>query len=83
LVNLKYSRADESQADLLGVRLMSEAGYDPRAMVQVQEILEQLSQNGTPPEFLSDHPDPANRIQAIQAEIQKEFPNGVPDGMTP
>jgi beta-barrel assembly-enhancing protease len=83
LVNLKYSRADESQADTLGVRLMSEAGYDPNAMVQVQQILEQLSQSGQPPEFLSDHPDPANRITNIQAEIQKEFPNGVPSGMTP
>lgn len=83
LVNLKYSRGDESQADTLGVRLMSEAGYDPNAMIGVQEILKQLSQQGAPPEFLSDHPDPANRIQNIQAEIQKEFPNGVPPGMTP
>lgn len=83
LVNLKYSREDESQADTLGVRLMGEAGYDPNAMIGVQEILEQLSQAGQPPEFLSDHPDPANRIQNIQAEIQKEFPNGVPEGMTP
>lgn len=83
LVNLKYSRQDESQADILGVRLMSEAGYDPRAMIQVQQILEQLSQEGRPPEFLSDHPDPANRIANIQTEIQKEFPNGVPAGMTP
>ncbi len=83
LVNLKYSRGDESQADTLGVRLMSQAGYDPNAMVQVQQILEGLSQSGRPPEFLSDHPDPANRIQAIQAEIQKEFPNGVPSGMIP
>jgi predicted Zn-dependent protease len=83
LVNLKYSRADESQADTLGVRLMAEASYDPRAMLQVQQILEQLSQKGAPPEFLSDHPDPANRITNIEAEIQKEFPNGVPAGMTP
>lgn len=83
LVTLKYSRADEAQADTLGVRLMAEAGYDPRAMVQVQEILQQLSQEGQQPEILSDHPDPANRIENIQTEIQKEFPNGVPPGMTP
>lgn len=83
LVNLKYSRTDESQADTLGVRLMGEAGYDPNAMIQVQQILEQLSKSGQPPEFLSDHPDPANRITNIQAEIQKEFPDGVPSGMTP
>lgn len=83
LVNLKYSREDESQADTLGVRLMSEAKYDPHAMIQVQEILEKLSQEGQPPEFLSDHPDPANRIESIQQEIDKEFPNGVPEGLTP
>ena len=83
LVNLKYSRTDESQADTLGVQVMAQAGYDPHAMVQVQEILEQLTQKGQPPEFLSTHPDPANRIANIQAEIQKEYPTGVPAGMTP
>ena len=45
---------------------MSEAGYDPRAMIDVMNILAQLS-TGTPePEFLQTHPDPGNRIQAIQ-----------------
>lgn len=83
LVNLKYSRADESQADTLGVRLMAEAAYDPNAMIGVQEILQQLSSSGRTPEFLSDHPDPANRITNIKAEINKEFPEGVPASMTP
>lgn len=83
LVNLKYGRDDELQSDALGVRLMSEAGYDPRAMIQVQEILQQLSQEGRPPEFLSTHPDPGNRIQAIQQAIDQQFPNGIPEGMTP
>jgi predicted Zn-dependent protease len=83
LVNLKYSREDELQSDTLGVRIMSEAGYDPRAMIQVQQILQQLSREGAPPEFLSDHPDPGNRIAEIEAEIRTQFPEGIPEGMTP
>ena len=83
LVGLRYSREDELQADELGVRLMSEAGYDPRAMLQVQEILIKSSEGGQPPEFFSTHPNPENRIERIQAAIEKQFPNGVPDGLTP
>ncbi|MFO1241769.1 MAG: M48 family metalloprotease [Rickettsiales bacterium] len=40
LVNMKYGRGDEMQSDVLGVRFMSQAGYDPRAMVEVMKILE-------------------------------------------
>jgi predicted Zn-dependent protease len=83
LVNLKYSREDELQSDALGVRIMVDAGYDPRAMIAVQQILEQLAQEGRPPEFLNSHPDPANRITNIEAAIQAEFPDGVPEGLTP
>jgi len=82
VINMKYSRSDESQADQLGVRFMAEANYDPRSMVKVMQILQQSSGGSSEPEFMSSHPDPGNRIQAIQKEIDAEFPNGVPDGMT-
>jgi len=81
IVDMKYSRTDESQADQLGVRFMSQAGYDPRSMIKVMQILEQSGGGSSEPEFLSSHPDPGNRIQAIQKEIDTEFPNGVPNGM--
>jgi len=81
IINMKYSRTDESQADQLGVRFMSQAGYDPRSMIKVMQILQQSGGNSGQPEFMSSHPDPGNRIQAIQKEIEKEFPNGVPDGL--
>lgn len=81
IINMKYSRTDESQADQLGVRFMAQAGYDPRSMIKVMQILEQSSGGSGQPEFMSSHPDPGNRIQAIQKEIEKEFPNGVPDGL--
>lgn len=80
LVNLKFSRTHESEADALGVRLMSEAGYDPRAMVDVMKILEQAGGNGGV-EFFETHPNPEHRIQDIQKDIQQVFPNGVPGGM--
>jgi len=82
MINMKYSRGDESQADKLGVRFMAEAGYDPRSMLKVMQVLEQSGGGGNQPEFMSSHPDPGNRMEAIQKEIDAEFPNGVPDGMT-
>jgi predicted Zn-dependent protease len=70
LVNLKFSRQDELEADGLGVCFMNDAGYDPNEMISVQEILASLSQGNEPPEYLSTHPSSANRIQLIQQQIQ-------------
>ncbi|NIP55187.1 MAG: M48 family metalloprotease, partial [candidate division Zixibacteria bacterium] len=49
LVNLKYGRDDELQSDRLGVQFMTEAGYDPRAMVSLMEILASASEGNRPP----------------------------------
>jgi predicted Zn-dependent protease len=70
LIGMKYSRADESEADWLGVCFMNDSGYDPLEMVKVMQILESLSQGQSPPEFLSTHPDPGNRILQIQEDLQ-------------
>lgn len=70
LVNLKYSRDDELEADALGVCFMNNAGYDPQQMLAVMQVLEQASQGNAPPEFFSTHPNPENRMQRIQADIQ-------------
>jgi predicted Zn-dependent protease len=83
LVNLKYGRDDELQSDNLGVRFMAEAGYDPRALITVMQILEEASGGAAPPEFFSTHPNPDNRIQRIRQAIEQAFPNGVPEGLTP
>ena len=81
LVNMSYGRDDELESDRLGVRFMADAGYDPRAMTRVMEALDSASQGQRPPEFLSTHPNPENRIREIQAAIEQTFPNGVPDGL--
>lgn len=81
MVNMNYGREDELESDELGVRFMSEAGYDPRGMIRVMEILAESSVGQRQPEFFSTHPNPENRIQKIQVAIDKTFPNGVPEGL--
>ncbi|MEO7718237.1 MAG: M48 family metalloprotease [Capsulimonas sp.] len=83
LVNLKFSRGDESEADKWGVKLMAEAGYDPRAMLGVMQILEAESQGGHSPEFLQTHPNPENRMGKIKQNIVELYPNGIPAGLKP
>jgi predicted Zn-dependent protease len=70
LIDMKYSRTDETEADWLGVCFMNDSGYDTQDMVKVMQIIESLSQGQQSPEFLSSHPDPGNRILQIQDDIQ-------------
>ena len=81
MINMKYGRDDELQSDRLGVRFMSDAGYDPRALIKVMDVLAGASGGARQPEFMSTHPDPGNRQEEIQKAIEEEFPNGVPDGL--
>ena len=80
LLTMRYSREHELQADRLGVRFMSQAGYDPRMLIEVMRILAEAG-GDAPPEFFSTHPNPENRITAIEEAIDAEFPNGVPEGL--
>lgn len=83
LVTLKYGRGDELQSDQLGIQFMAEAGYDPRAMVGVMEILAAASGPRSQPEFFSTHPNPDNRIERIWEAIESTYPDGVPSGLDP
>lgn len=69
LVNMQYGRDDELESDRIGICLMIDAGYDPQEMVGVMEILAQASSGNRQPEFFSTHPNPENRIEAIQRAI--------------
>jgi len=82
MVNMKYGRDDELESDRLGVRFMVEAGYDPRSMIRVMEVLAAAGDGTRPPEFFSTHPNPERRLEQIQVAIQEEFPKGVPAGLT-
>jgi beta-barrel assembly-enhancing protease len=65
---LKYSRNDEAQADAVGAIILYKAGYDPKALAEFFQKLEQQA-GGNGPQFLSDHPNPGNRQAAIDKEI--------------
>jgi predicted Zn-dependent protease len=81
MINMKYGRDDEIQSDGLGVRIIAEAGYDPRAMLGVMEVLARASKGQRQPEILSTHPAPENRAARVEQEIAKRFPGGVPEGL--
>src|SRR5262245_54690330 len=64
---LKYSREYESQADILGAQILARAGYNPREMANMFKTIEaEGGSNG--PEWLSSHPNPGNRYDAINRE---------------
>ena len=70
---LKFSRAMESEADLLGLEYMYKAGYDPTAFVDFFEKIETLEKRkpGTVSKLFSTHPPTDSRIQAAQKNIQE------------
>jgi predicted Zn-dependent protease len=67
---LSYDRQQESEADHIGLFLMTFAGYDPRqALVFWQKMQALSARHGRPPEILSDHPSDAHRIAQIRRWI--------------
>jgi predicted Zn-dependent protease len=65
-VLLPWGRAQESEADHLGLILMAKAGYDPRASLDLWKRMAEAAKGQRPPEFLSTHPSEATRIQQIE-----------------
>ncbi len=72
MINMKYGREDELEADKFGVKYMQETGYEPQSMIEVMEILKQAAGGkDRPSEFQSTHPDPDHRIIEIKKLIQE------------
>ncbi len=69
-IELPYSRTHESEADELGLYFMAMAGFDPRTAPAFWERMQAMS-SSRPPEFLSTHPDPANRIKDLNKHMAK------------
>lgn len=74
MFQLRYSRHDESEADQWGLKLMSQVGYDPRAMIQVMEVLKAAGGHGHTPAIFQTHPNPDLRIEQIKAYLEKNPP---------
>jgi len=70
LLTLKFSREDESEADLVGMELAARAGYNPQAGVTLWQKMD-AANKGAPPQWLSTHPSGSTRIKDIQANLPK------------
>jgi predicted Zn-dependent protease len=71
---LPHSRGQESEADIIGLRLMARAGFDPQESTALWRNMIQDAGGKAPPEFLSTHPASDNRIQKLEAEIPAVLP---------
>ena len=66
---LSFSRKQETEADIFGLRYLMAAGFDPRGMVRFHQILSSLSSGSQVPEYLKTHPSSINRISEISKRI--------------
>ena len=73
LLNLKFSRDDETEADLVGMEIAARAGYNPQAGVSLWQKMS-AANKGAPPQWLSTHPSGQTRIEEIQANLPKVMP---------
>jgi predicted Zn-dependent protease len=73
LLTLKFSRDDESEADVIGLELAARAGYDPRAGVTLWQKMGAASK-GSPPQWLSTHPSGKSRIKDIGRQLPAVMP---------
>ncbi|MDF2179477.1 M48 family metallopeptidase [Aliiglaciecola sp. CAU 1673] len=65
-VQLPFSRTHETEADIIGLQLMAQAGFDPRQSVNLWQNMDKASGGQRQLEFLSTHPAPATRIEDLQ-----------------
>lgn len=71
-LSLPHSRTQEYEADMIGLVLMAKAGYNPQSALTFWEKFAKDGQ--TPPEYLSTHPAPSNRIDKIKEQLPKVIP---------
>ncbi|WP_075878749.1 M48 family metallopeptidase [Vreelandella massiliensis] len=68
---LPFSRRHESEADVIGLELMAQAGFDPRASINVWENMQRAGSGGEPPAWMSTHPSHGQRIDGLDANMQR------------
>jgi len=70
-VVLPFNRTQEAEADLVGLELMADAGFDPRESVKLWQNMQAASGGQSPPEFLSTHPSSERRISELNARMSE------------
>jgi predicted Zn-dependent protease len=73
---LPFSRSQESEADHIGLVYMARAGYDPHQAVAFWKRMQRASKGQEPPEFLSDHPSDAHRVERVEGwlpQAEREY----------
>jgi predicted Zn-dependent protease len=73
LAALKFSRNDETEADLIGMELAARGGYDPRAGITLWQKMSRAA-GGTPPQWLSTHPSGQTRIRTFRNNLKDVMP---------
>jgi predicted Zn-dependent protease len=73
-VLLPYGRTQENEADIIGLKLMSQAGFDPHQAIEVWKNMSAASSGKAPPEFMSTHPSNESRIQNISSNLGETVP---------
>jgi predicted Zn-dependent protease len=77
LIDMGYSRQNETEADALGLKGMVKAGYNPLGMVQVMQMFQQMEGSGEKDivsKYMSSHPAAKVRVEAAEAGVTKQFP---------
>ena len=74
-----FNAAQESAVDSRALKIMSDSGYNPNAMLGMLEVLTAAYTAGADAQFFTSHPSADGRVEAIQAAITKLHPNGVPE----
>ncbi|TRZ45170.1 M48 family metallopeptidase [Robertkochia solimangrovi] len=79
---LPFSRSHENEADVIGLRIMAIAGYDPNAAPELWKRMNAQNGGAEPIEFLSTHPNSATRIQNLQAKVPEAIAEAKQYGVT-
>jgi len=82
VLELTYGAKEETEADTLSVRLLGNAGYDPRALIELLRVAEEATRLSGGKGFSLRHPFPEDRRKLLNETIAHTYPQGIPNTLT-